>query len=558
MSESWWSSTVGIETAVLVGARISLFYACRKYLLRTLYSDLRSLAPPRDLAATRQLPTSRLNREESEAASRDSIELDNVGPSANHATLPLPTTHTPKRSTFALTADMAFVHTSLSRTIFAWCFAESCMLFLLLMLQGWGILYDRTRLVNWRFSLTFLMFAILLAIPLSFSLLVSLGTSTSSSFGFIRSFRTIIAFLPLAIYLFLLSHIPLPPTLQPSDVVTTTLGKLVVLGTVILGLLSGFGSVSGSWGVYSLVLGARDHKGVPTVHDIDSAAYSLRKIRDDIDQRREEARRAEMDDTSPSWLSRVGATFRGGDSSSQELQGLVLLENQMRQNLQNLQRRREEADHANTLTGRVLGVFGKCFGAYCAVRILSSLYNVTLRRPNRLASDPDSVTAPSTYPDLLAQFLAFVVAHLRTSGAQGAFEYEYEDLASFARQLSLVLVGLIIASCVRVVLRGVTRILRVTSKTLAASLMMLVLAQLMGIYMLSTLVQMRASFPPPPPALGLDSDGLSNVDSSAPTNLFDTLPVYEVFGSLFDWAFLLAAGISVVLRWGAEKVTGGD
>lgn len=66
--------------------------------------------------------------------------------------------------------------------------------------------------------------------------------------------------------------------------------------------------------------------------------------------------------------------------------------------------------------------------------------------------------------------------------------------------------------------------------------------------MLSTIVQMRSSFPPPPPSPG-------DLDDAA-KNLFSTIPAYEVFGSLFDWSFLLAAGASLVVRWGAERVNG--
>jgi Abscisic acid G-protein coupled receptor len=65
-----------------------------------------------------------------------------------------------------------------------------------------------------------------------------------------------------------------------------------------------------------------------------------------------------------------------------------------------------------------------------------------------------------------------------------------------------------------------------------------------SIYLLSTVVQMRASFPPPA------SQGEDPV-----VNLFSTIPEYELFGSLFDWAFLLTAVASAVLRWGAEKVS---
>ncbi|KAG8740850.1 hypothetical protein FRC12_015857, partial [Ceratobasidium sp. 428] len=107
-----------------------------------------------------------------------------------------------------------------------------------------------------------------------------------------------------------------------------------------------------------------------------------------------------------------------------------------------------------------------------------------------------------------------------------------------ARQISLLLVGGIVLSSIRVVLVGVGRILRVTSRSLLASLALLILAQLMGTYLLSTLIQLRTSFPPT----------LSNGGAASPS-LFSTLPTFEVFGWIFDAMFLLSAFITIAWKW---------
>ncbi|KAG6838376.1 hypothetical protein C0991_012192, partial [Blastosporella zonata] len=62
-----------------------------------------------------------------------------------------------------------------------------------------------------------------------------------------------------------------------------------------------------------------------------------------------------------------------------------------------------------------------------------------------------------------------------------------------------------------------------------------------GIYLLSTIVQLRNSFPPPP---------------DAEINLFSTIPQFELFGAVFDWSVLVSAGVSAFVRWGNEKVNG--
>ena len=103
------------------------------------------------------------------------------------------------------------------------------------------------------------------------------------------------------------------------------------------------------------------------------------------------------------------------------------------------------------------------------------------------------------------------------------------------------------------------QMLRVTSKNLAASLMLLVLAQILvftslplkflefthrslqGTYLLSTLIQLRTSFP-------LSSDATSR-------SLFATLPDFNVFGPLFDASFLISAFVSILGIW-AEGLKG--
>lgn len=103
-----------------------------------------------------------------------------------------------------------------------------------------------------------------------------------------------------------------------------------------------------------------------------------------------------------------------------------------------------------------------------------------------------------------------------------------------------------------------------TSRSLGASFMLLILTQLMvsfvlfilwphaflhsrvrqGTYLLSTLVQLRASFPP------------SSGPEHETTSLFSTLPAYEVFGPLFDGSFLLSALVSGFVRWLGGRVNG--
>jgi len=121
-----------------------------------------------------------------------------------------------------------------------------------------------------------------------------------------RSFRTVrgaFAFIPVGIYLFGLSYIPLPVGLEGISFGTATLARLIVLGTVFLGLLAGFAAVNGSW-QYLFFLSKTQcvnivlvmtlkliyiNRAAPSENEIHSAESSLSRVRADIEVRRREA-----------------------------------------------------------------------------------------------------------------------------------------------------------------------------------------------------------------------------------------------------------------------------
>ncbi|KAF9559011.1 hypothetical protein CPC08DRAFT_709138 [Agrocybe pediades] len=555
-------NTVGLETAALTLGRFSLFFACRKYLLRTLYSDLKSLSssttPGTPRTAHTPRPSSSVlfdSRSLHDNGEDDAIELD---------TLPVPTT----QSRSNRHSDTAYVHSSVSRVIFSWCFAESCLLFVLLMLQGLGVFSPSTRLINWRISLSILMACILVAIPLSVSLLLALRTFDRFT-ALLRPRVIFLSFLPVFLYLFIFSHIPLPSSIEASNLDWTeaTLSRLIILGTIVLGLLSGFGAVSSSWQYLPF---GKTNESVPTERDIDTAQYALTSIRNDMRERQSEAARRAGNSPSgdASWFSRVGASFRGGgDSLSQELAGLTALEQQMSRNLEALRERYDAAVYSSTLRGKIWALIGRLVMIWCLWKGASATYNIVFVHSYYFSVSSPSTSSQSSsasYPDAITGLLAWVMSKLPSSSEKGgmnaASEKDKAELtrvaASISRQLSLILVGVIILSSVRGVLRTVTRALHITSRNLAASLMMLLLAQIMGIYMLSTLVQLRSSFPPPPTQTLSPLSSSTNTDL-ATTNLFSTIPVSSAFFSaLFDWSYVAAGVLSLVVRWGRERVDG--
>ena len=125
-------------------------------------------------------------------------------------------------------------------------------------------------MLNWKLSLFLLLAIILLFIPVSLTLVFIIGPTSKPStyrpciiriyliFGLDKTrkrsviIRVFVSLTPVVVYLFLLSWIPLPDPLASSDMTTIALSRLVVLGTIVLGFLSGFGAVSNAWAFFPL------------------------------------------------------------------------------------------------------------------------------------------------------------------------------------------------------------------------------------------------------------------------------------------------------------------
>ncbi|KIP06559.1 hypothetical protein PHLGIDRAFT_72510, partial [Phlebiopsis gigantea 11061_1 CR5-6] len=496
------------------------FYAVRKYLLHSLYHDLQ------DLSSAETTPLA--------SAPDDDVELE---------TLPTPSTAggTPRESAFA--PRKGAMHSTLSRALFALSFSESLMLFILLMCQALDLLHARTRLFNWKISLYILLISIVGVIPFSYSLVLSYRSAAGIRGLQKPTFARLGLFaVPIGVFLFLLSFIPVPTGAASSGITGSVLTRLTTVGTILLGSLSGFGAVDNA--SRFLPWFSRSNGFAPSDADILVAQEGLERIRGDLAERRRAIEQMQTSQvTDKSWFSRVVPSFVSGSELSgamQEAVGLEALEYQMARNLSALRAQKREVEYSRTLAGRLGNWGGALFAVYCLYRIAIAAVNLVL--PARTASPAESPDAQAaSRADVITVCLAYLLALLPGVHAAPA------DVAVLARQISLALVGAIILSSIRLVLRGVARALRVTSRNLGASLMLLILAQLMGIYLLTTLIQLRTSFPPPPARPDTQAD-------IGVINLFATLPEYQVFGSLFDGSFLLVAALSAIAQWFSHRI----
>ncbi|KIJ25365.1 hypothetical protein M422DRAFT_216812 [Sphaerobolus stellatus SS14] len=508
------SSQLLIETGIISLGRTALFLLSSQYLRRSLYQDLRHLSSSSaPLSAGYSRNTDNYN------------ELDEL---PAPATTPLtPSSANPfSKSAGGGNPNNRSWHSTIATWTFSLCFSESCTLFLLVLSQALGLFSERGRYLNWQISLGFLLSSILLIAPLQQCFLLTSKTSKGSGRRRLLS-HLILTGLPYSVYLFVISHVPLPANMQHPEFSTSTLARLVVVGTIILGLLAGFGAVSAFFTYFQF---SRARRETISEARILTSEQALSRVRNDLAQRQRQLDRTAVNasESQGGFFSRMNPFSSESESSAiqREIQGLEALEYHMSRNLEYMQQRRAESLFAQTLQGKIFLWIGKIFALYCAFRVINSIINIV---------HPLTSSKSVSTPDLVAGLLTRVFSAF--------YPVSEEDIAAASRQFSLLLVGAIILSSVRRALRGVTGALKVTSRNTAASFLLLILAQLMGIYLLSTLIQMRTSFP----------SSNTNIEQ---INLFETLPQYHVFGPLWDGAFLASVAVTGFVRWFDEKVNG--
>jgi len=147
---------------------------------------------------------------------------------------------------------------------------------------------------------------------------------------------------------------------------------------------------------------------------------------------------------------------------SQELQGLEALEYQMSKNWEVLRQQRENAKFSTTLKGRVFAIVGRGFAVYCVFRIASVSANVPDDEPLFMNSALQSVVnlvgpvrssdSTSTSSDMVTQLVVYGVSLFPS------IDLPEDQVASVARQISLVLIGAIILSSLKQLMNGVKRV----------------------------------------------------------------------------------------------------
>eukprot|EP00053_Salpingoeca_punica_P010061 m.90565 g.90565 ORF g.90565 m.90565 type:complete len:453 (-) comp15268_c0_seq1:846-2204(-) len=252
------------------------------------------------------------------------------------------------------------------------------------------------------------------------------------------------------------------------------IGRIGIVGVTSMAMLSGFGAVYSPYTYMSYF--------VRSVSDDDIDVLERRLLQNIrmIASKKKRIVLLERRATLPQESSKFGFMWSmfGSSSSGEDIavlrdsvKGLETLSHQLFLEINDMHGMRERVHYSQTLKGRYFNVMGYLLSIYCVYKIVMTSVNVALDRVGKL--DPVS------------------------RGFQIAADYFglEMDVKFWSQHISFMLVGIIIVSSIRSFLIQLTKLFHFFASSASSHLIVLLLAQIMGMYFMSLVILMRMNMP---------------------------------------------------------------
>ncbi|XP_028168098.1 Golgi pH regulator isoform X2 [Ostrinia furnacalis] len=384
------------------------------------------------------------------------------------------------------------VHHTMVQLIFSVTFALSCTMFELIIFEIIGYLDSSSRYFHWNLGLYSLLFMVIALIPFYIAYFCISNVRFVSQ-NMIRPLTVFVWF----IYLYFFWKIGDPfPILSPKQGIFSIeqgVSRIGIIGVTVMALLSGFGAVN--YPYTSMAIFIRP----VTQSDVLSIEKKLLQTMDMILVKKKRIALAEansvggrqnysmMDQSNVKnkggfWtniLSSVGSIAnplgQGTENINQlrqEIAGLEELSRQLFLEAHDARTMREKIEWSHTFQGKYFNCLGYFFSLYCIWKIFISTINIVFDRVGK----KDPVTRGL---ELVVHWLGLRI-----------------HVAFWSQQLSFALVGCILLTSIRGLLLTLTKFFNKISSSKSSNIIVLILAQIMGMYFCSSVLLMRMNMPP--------------------------------------------------------------
>eukprot|EP00127_Corallochytrium_limacisporum_P000859 Clim_evm2s28 gene=Clim_evmTU2s28 len=357
-------------------------------------------------------------------------------------------------------------------------FVLSCTMFGLVIMEVVGLLSYESRLFWWQATLSIILFMLVAVLPLATSYLVVHSTQLIAK----RRNEVFATFVSWLIYLYTIWTLGNPfPLTSKSGLLNSEaiIGRVGIIGVTIIASLSGFGAVNGPYNYLNMFL-----RHV-TEQDIEYLERQLKKCLEKIVLKKKRAAWSQRENrrkgTEPNggWAALQGFLSNvynavAGDSAS-DLSKEIGLDEEMGRiifmELDEAHRERERLLFSQTLLGRWYNLLGYIFSIYCVYKIVMCTINIIFDRLGKM--DPVTMTL-----DIAVRYLGIDV-----------------DVEAVSQLISFFMVGVIMVTSIRGLIIQIRRFFTAVSSPLAHDILVLLFAQLMCFYFVSSVLLLRMSIP---------------------------------------------------------------
>lgn len=372
------------------------------------------------------------------------------------------------------------VHQVMVQLAFSVTFALSLTMFELIIFEIVGALEPSSRFFHWKLGLYMTLFTLIVLLPLYISYLLVGSSRLALNLNRRTVFGLSSAIWLVFIYLFWKIGDPFP-ILSPKHGILSieqAISRVGVIGVTVMAVLSGFGAVNCPYTYMTYFMR----------HVTDSDIQSMeRKLLQTIDMTLNKKKRLaliERDElTSKSssksgGISRVWSMLSGSGQSGenktvlqQDISALEELSRQLFLELVDLHSMRDRMLYSRTIQGIYFNVVGHFFSLYCISKIFMCTINILFNRVGK--TDP------------VTRGIEITVKY---------FGIEF-DVKFWSQYVSFLLVGIIIVTSIRGLLITLTKFFYAISSSKSSNIIVLVLAEIMGMYFVSSVLLMRMNMP---------------------------------------------------------------
>lgn len=371
------------------------------------------------------------------------------------------------------------VHHGIVQTLFSVTFSLSCTLFELIIFEILGILNSNSRFFHWKLDLYSILVLLIVVLPWYIGYLsFNVRLVQKKPMALALSFAAWLIFM----YFFWKIGDPFP-ILNPKHGILSieqAISRIGVLGVTIMAVLSGFGAVNCPYTYMTFFM------RYVSDADIDSHERKLNQVMDMILTKKKRLALVERDNlqrasSSPNRKTSLWNMFKNATSSTnssnvgqlqQEIAGYEELSRQLFLELVDLHNTKERMEYSRTLKGRYFNLMGYVFSMYCMWKIFICTVNIIFDRVGK--TDPISKGV-----EILVIWCGI----------------EF-DVKFWSQQVSFILVGIIIVTSIRGLLIKLTKFFYTMSSSKSSNVIVLCLAQIMGMYFVSSVLLMRMNMPP--------------------------------------------------------------